>query len=292
MMLARQPFHVIGSSAVALGMLIALQVYLGQWQVPQKKMEHLMYLPDPEYLQLTSVGYRELVADALWLQAIQVMGERKISEAAGRWLYRAFDIITTLDPKFVRVYEAGGLALTTLVVLPSQSNQLLMKGFEHNPEEWKLPFYLGINYYFELYDDGKAGEYMAQASRISGAPPGLVPIAANLFASAKSPQQAVDILTTAYHNTSDESAKKLLELRLKIMLAERDLVMLEQAINRYHTVQGRFPARLEDLVAAGLLQQLPQEPGGGHYVYDAVTGAVSSSEFPERPKMTGKRRMR
>jgi hypothetical protein len=220
------------------------------------------------------------------------MGERKISEAAGRWLYRAFDIITTLDPKFVRVYEAGGLALTTLVVLPSQSNQLLMKGVKQNPDEWKLPFYLGINYFFELYDDGKAGEYMAQASRIPGAPPGLVPIAANLFASAKSPQQAVDILATAYHNTSDESAKKLLELRLKIMLAERDVVMLEQAVNRYHTVQGRFPARLEDLVSAGMLQQLPQEPAGGHYVYDALTGAVSSSEFPERPKMTGKRRIR
>ena len=62
------------------------------------------------------------------------MGEHKVSDAAGRWLYRAFDIITTLDPKFVRVYEAGGLALTTLVVLPEESNQLLMKGIERNPD--------------------------------------------------------------------------------------------------------------------------------------------------------------
>ena len=153
------------------------------------------------------MGYQGLVADALWLQAIQVMGEHKVSDAAGRWLYRAFDIITTLDPKFVRVYEAGGLALTTLVVLPEESNQLLMKGIERNPTEWKLPFYLGINHYFELSDDAKAAEYMAQASRVPGAPPGLIPIAANLFASAKSPQQAVDMLATAYQNTSDESAK-------------------------------------------------------------------------------------
>jgi len=292
MMVARQSVSVIGASALVLGVLIALQVHLGQWQVPEKKMEHLMYLPDAEYLQLTSMGYQGLVADALWLQAIQVMGEHKVSDAAGRWLYRAFDIITTLDPKFVRVYEAGGLALTTLVVLPEESNQLLMKGIERNPTEWKLPFYLGINHYFELSDDAKAAEYMAQASRVPGAPPGLVPIAANLFASAKSPQQAVDMLATAYQNTSDENAKKLLELRLKIMLAERDVVVLELAINRYKTLEGRLPGRLEDLVAAGLLQQLPQEPAGGHYVYDATTGAVSSSEFPERPKMTAKRRVR
>ncbi len=124
-----------------MGVLIALQVYLRHWQVPEKKMEHLMYLPDADYLKIASLGYRELVADLLWLQSIQVMGEQKVSEAAGRWLYRALDIITTLDPKFVRVYEAGGLALTTLVVLPEESNQLMMKGIQHNPTEWKLPFY-------------------------------------------------------------------------------------------------------------------------------------------------------
>ena len=289
---ARQSSGLIGVSAMALGMLIALQVHLGQWQVPQKKMEHLMYLPDAEYLQLASMGYRELVADVLWLQSIQVMGERKVSDAAGRWLYRAFDILTTLDPNFVRAYEAGGLALTTLVVLPEESNQLLLKGVEHNPAEWKLLFYLGINHYFEFSDDAKAAEYMAQASRLPGAPPGLIPIAANLFASAKSPQEAVDILATAYQNTSDESAKQLLELRLKIMVTERDLVMLEKAINQYKITQGRLPGRLADLVASGLLPVLPHEPAGGSYVYDGATGAVSSSEFPDRPKMTAKRRVR
>jgi len=292
MTIARQSSNLIGLSAMALGVLIALQVHLGQWQVPQKKMEHLMFLPDAEYLHLASMGYRELVADVLWLQSIQVMGERKVSAAAGRWLYRAFDIITTLDPNFVRAYEAGGLALTTLVVLPEESNQLLLKGVEHNPAEWKLLFYLGINHYFELSDDAKAAEYMAQASRVPGAPSGLVPIAANLFASAKSPQQAVDILATAYQNTSDENAKTLLELRLKIMVTERDLVMLEKAIDQYKISQGRLPGQLGDLVASGLLLALPHEPAGGPYVYDATTGAVSSSEFPDRPKMTAKRRVR
>ena len=288
----RRAFTVIGPTALAMSLLIGLQLHLAQWRMPEQKLEHLMYLPDARYLQLASVGYRELMADALWIQAIQVMGDRKVSESAGRWLYRAFDIITTLDPTFVRVYEAGGLALTTLVVLPEESNRLLLKGVEHNPGEWKLLFYLAINYYFELYDDAKAAEYMARASRIPGAPPGLISIAANLFASAKSPQQAVDILATAYQNTSDEHAKQLLKLRLKIMLAERDVVMLEQAVNRYTSLHGRLPARLEELVAAGLIQQLSQEPVGGRYVYDPTTGTVTSSEFPERPQMTGRRRGR
>ena len=136
-------------SAAMMGLLIALQVSLKPWQETDKKLERLLYLPDAEYLKIASLGYRELLADLLWIQSIQIMGEKKVSESSGRWLYRALDIITTLDSKFVRAYEAGGLALTTLVVLPLESNQLMMKGMQHNPTEWKLPFLIGINYYYE-----------------------------------------------------------------------------------------------------------------------------------------------
>jgi tetratricopeptide (TPR) repeat protein len=279
------------ASAAVMAILVVLQIHMGQSSVPEKKLEQFMYLPNGEYLQIASLGYQELIADVLWLEAIQVMGERKVSDTAGHWLYRAFDIITTLDPKFERAYEAGGLALVTLVVLPEESNRLMKKGAQHNPENWRLPFYLGINYYFELYDDAKAAEYVAQASRLPGAPEGLVSMAANLFASAKSAQQAVDLLIAAYQNTSDENAKKFLEFRLKIMITERDLQMLEQAIHLYQTRYARLPSRLEDLVEAGLLRDLPIEPSGGRYILDAETGTVTSSEMAERPKLTGKRRM-
>jgi hypothetical protein len=269
-----------------------LQVSLKPWQDTDKKLERFLYLPDGEYLKIASLGYRELIADLLWIQSIQVMGEKKVSESSGRWLYRALDVITTLDPKFVRAYEAGGLALTTLVVLPEESNRLMMKGMRHNPTEWKLPFLIGINYYYELYDDAKAAEYMAQASRLPGAPSSLATLAANLYVSGHSPQQAVNLLTALYEEATDDSAKQLLEVRLKIVLTERDLQLLEQAINRYRMQNGQFPPTLEALVRAGLLSALPVEPSGGRYLYDAKSGAVSSSEMTERLTLTGRRRNR
>jgi hypothetical protein len=280
-------------SATLMGLLIALQISLKPWQETEKKLERLLYLPDAEYLKIASLGYRELIADLLWIQSIQVMGEKKVSEPSGRWLYRALDIITTLDPKFVRAYEAGGLALTTLVVLPEESNRLMMKGMRHNPTEWKLPFLIGINYYYELYDDAKAAEYISQASRLPDAPSSsLAKIAANLYVSGHSPQQAVNLLAELYEKATDDSDKKLLEIRLKIVLTERDLYTLEQAIVRYRTQQGQYPPRLDALVDAGLLSALPVEPSGGRYVYDAKTGAVSSSEMSERLTMSGRRRNR
>jgi hypothetical protein len=95
-----------------------------------------------------------------------------------------------------------------------------------------------------------------------------------------------------YEEATDESAKKLLEIRLKIVMIERDLYLLEQAINRYRQMKGTNPPRLDELVSAGLLSALPVEPAGGRYAYDARTGAVSSTEMPERLTMTGRRRNR
>jgi hypothetical protein len=292
MMLVRRWGSLWLASAIFVIALVAFQIHLSQWNGTTQKIEQFMYLPNGEYLRIACLGYRELVADLLWIQAIQVMGERNVSETAGRWLYRALDTITTLDPKFVRVYEAGGLALTTLVVLPEESNRLLKKGALHNPGEWKLPFLLGINYYFELYDDAKAAEYISEASRLRGAPPILSTLAANLYVAAKSPQQAVDLLTAVYQNTSDENAKQLLEQRLKIVIVERDLQLLEHAIDRYRELHGRLPDRIADLEGPGLLRQLPIEPSGARYLYDSSTGSVASSEMKERFKLSGRRRNR
>ena len=218
------------------------------------------------------------------------MGERKLSEDEGHWLYDAVDRITTLDTKFVRAYEAGSHALCILVVMPEESNRLLEKGMQHNPQEWKLPFLLGINYYFELADDEKAAEAMAKAARLPGAPQGIARLAAKLFVSAKSPQQAVELLAKVYEETSDENVRKMLEVRLKESLVERDIQILEQAISRYQAKYMRRPERLENLVEPGLLQELPREPFGGHYLYEPATGAVRSSEVTERMRITARRR--
>lgn len=275
--------------AVSLG---ALQIPLTHWSNSKPKLQKLTYLPSGDYLRMASLGYRELAADLLWLQAIQVMGERKLSEEAGHWLYQAVDRITTLDPKFVRAYEAGSHALCILVVLPEQSNRLLEKGMRHNPQEWKLPFLLGMNYYFELADDEKAAEVMALASRLPGAPESLVRLAAKLFVSAKSPQQAVELLAKVYEETSDENVRKMLEIRLKESIVERDLQILEQAISRFQANHSRRPERLENLVESGLLRELPMEPFGGRYLYEPATGIVRSSEVTERMRVTGHRRGR
>jgi len=267
-----------------------LQMRLDQLQGDAPKVQRFAFLPQPEVLKIASLGYHSVVADFIWLQAIQAMAEKKISEDAGRWIYRALDVVTTLDPQFVRAYEAGGLVLCTLVVLPEESNALLAKGIKHNPLAWQLPFYMGINYYFELGDDAKAGEYIAKAARLPGAPAFLPGLAARMYVSAKAPQNAVELLASLYENTADGEARKVLEQRLKQAIVARDIQVLEAAIGRYRDRFSNQPRQLEDLVAQGVLNVLPRDPFGGQYRYDPYTQVVSSNSIEEKLTMKGHRR--
>ena len=269
-----------------------VQVRLDEQRAPITQFQRFMYLPQGEHSKIAALAYQHVVADLLWIQVIQAMGERKVTEEAGHWIYRALDIITTLDPKFVRVYEVGGIALTTLVVHIEESNRILEKGIQHNPDVWTLPYLLGFNYYFELHDDAQAADYIAKASRLPGAPEYLASFATRLYVSAREPQVAIDFLAQMYEQTSDENIKRILEQRLKEVVVERDLQLLERAISRYRERYTRAPERLEDLVTSGLLRSLPREPFGGRYLYGLQTQTVRSSEMKERLKVYGKRRPR
>lgn len=279
----------------ALGLLFVvgsyfLHVRLDQLREGIPKIQRFMFLPQAQVLRVASLGYQGVVADFIWIQVVQAMGEKKVSEEAGRWIYRALDVVTTLDSKFVQAYEVGGLALCTLVVLPEESNALLEKGMKHNPQVWQLPFYMGINYYFEFGDDAKAAEYVARAARLPAAPAYLSGLAARLYVSAKAPQNAVELMASLYEQAADGEVRQVLEQRLKEAVVERDLQVLEEGIRRYRDRFSNQPDQLEDLVVQGVLNTLPHDPFGGRYLYDPYTQVVSSSSVKERMTMKARRR--
>jgi hypothetical protein len=268
---------------------IFLQSRLAQERTAIPSLQKFMFLPHGQHLRVAVLGYHHVVADLLWLRAIQEIGERKMSEEAAGWFASALDVITTLDPHFISVYQVGGIALTTLVTMPHLSNKLLEKGMLNNPEVWQLPFLIGFNYYFDLYDDQKAAEYIARASMLPGAPDYLARFAAKLYVLARTPDAALELLAQVYAKSGDENLKKILEQRIKDVLVERDLQSLEKAIMQYHARFGEDPSRLEDLVLKGVLHKLPTEPFGGRYLYDPKTRQVRSSETKDRMKLFGHR---
>jgi tetratricopeptide (TPR) repeat protein len=254
------------------------------------QIEGLAQLPQGEYLKPALLGYHHLGADILWLRLVQVIGKKRNTADEYEWMYHALDVITTLDPQYAYAYYAGGVILGDLANRPDLSNRLLERGVTANPTAWNIPFLLGYNYYFLLADPAKGAEYIMEAARRPDGPSYLPGLATRMAAEAGSPDTALVFLEARMRETQDPEMREVLANRMKEVIIERDIRLLESAVTAYQTQHGTLPARLTDLVAVGMFPILPQEPFEGEYRLDLKTGTVSSSTHPERLRTFFKRK--
>jgi hypothetical protein len=246
------------------------------------QIESLAQLPKGEYLKPALLGYHHLGADILWLRLVQVIGKKRNSADEYEWMYHALDVLTTLDPQYAYAYYTGGVILGDLANRPDLSNRLLERGVTANPGVWNIPFLLGYNYYFLLGDPAKGAEYIMKAASLPDGPSYLPGLATRMAAEAGSPDTALAFLDARLRETQDPEMREFLANRMKEVIIERDLRVLERSVEAYRTQRSALPATLTDLVLVGVLPMLPQEPFGGDYRLDAKTGSVSSSTHPER----------
>jgi tetratricopeptide (TPR) repeat protein len=254
------------------------------------QIEGLAQLPRGEYLKPALLGYHHLGADILWLRLIQVIGKKRNSADEYEWMYHALDVLTTLDPQYAYAYYVGGNILGDLANRPDLSIRLLEKGVNANPEVWNIPFLLGYNYYFLLGDPAKGAEYIMQAASLPDRPAYLPGLATRMAAEAGSPDTALAFLEARLLETQDTYTRESLANRMKEVIIERDLRILESAVEAYRTQHRALPVTFTDLVTAGALPILPQEPFGGDYRLDPKTGSVSSSTHPKRLRTFFKRK--
>lgn len=246
------------------------------------RAEQLAYLPKGEYLKLAVLGYRQVVADLIWLQAVQHIGAKRDTQLGYQWTYHAVDVLTDLDPTFVPPYQATGLFLGVLVGRQKEGLAILSKGIRHNPLVWQLPFLAGYVSYYELCNPVAGGEYLRIAAQVPGAPAYLPQLAARMTVESGDPTAALEFLDHFSRSVTDERVREALVERMKETIQEKDLLFLEDSIRRYQAKHGQVPVKLEDLMLHGIIQQLPADPLGGHYQIDGLTGAVSATSKRER----------
>ena len=275
-----------GSMIMALGAsLLAMLTVIERERPASVRAAELSYLPNGEYLKVAVLGYRQMVADLLWLKVVQHFGVREQTIEGYLWAYRAADVLTDLDPKFVYAYQATGTVLAISARQIHESVALLEKGLRHNPDAWIIPFVLGYDYYFEFHDSATAGKYFRIASMLPGSPKYLPQLAAKMTIQAGEPDAAVEFLQRLFQQVQDERVRAGLAQRIKEVVVERDIRFLEEGVRRYHATFGKLPSRLEDLVNGGIIVQTPNDPLGGAYRLNASDGTVSSIGLPERLRL-------
>ena len=226
-------------------------------------------------------GFRNVLADVVWLQAVQVAGNLRMNPADYDRLYTLLNVEADLDPKFEIPYLLGGLVLGESPQHGREALRVFERGKVTHPSDWRFPFYLGFTHYFSLGDGIAGGRAMAEAARLPGSPAYLPGLASRMLSEAREPEAALALLETIVRQENDPARRSVLDRRIREVTVERDLQALERAMESYREKMGTVPRELSDLVRAGILSSIPEEPNGGRYLMEPG-GKVHSDRVSQR----------
>jgi tetratricopeptide (TPR) repeat protein len=242
------------------------------------------WLPDGQALRVASMGQRQLLASAYWLKTVQYMGDVGLGGGDWRALYPLADITTDLDPRFGYVYQVAGSNLAGLAHRYDEADRILLKGMQNVPDRWSLPWTHAVNKFLYQRDFATAAEYARRAAEI-GKRPHLALLAANLSLVADDDSEyaaAEAVLDVAIAQAAVPELRAELEQRRVKVRTFQALSRVERALAELQRRTGRRPMLLLDLLAAGVLPEIPLDPSGGTLAYDPLTGKVRSTVLGER----------
>lgn len=231
-----------------------------------------------------SFGFRNFLGDLAWLSAVQVAGARHMVPEDYDRLYLLLRTVGNFDPRFVVPYLMGGMVLGMSPGHVPEAIDILRRGMETHPDDWRFPFYIGYTRYFSLGDPLDGAKALETAARIPGSPPYLPLLAARMYSEGRAPETALAFLTEMVRQETDPARLEILQGRIREVIVERDIQALEKAVASYRKGTGTLPERLSDLVRAGLIRGIPGEPHGGAYIL-SPDGTVRSNRVTTRLKV-------
>ena len=257
------------------------------------------FVPSAEAAPFVSAGYRELAADLFWVRLTGYFGG---GESTAHGIGALVDAITTLDPRFHRVYEWGGRAMTLAHEGVDQATYLhaialLERGMQQCEDDWRLPYLAGQIYTQDLVTndpaqrhawDDKGTLLIEKAIRKPGAPAEAAEWAAVMRTKLGQRERAVRELREMILVTDDNKARAALIQRLaKLEQSDADelgaeiLEMRRRFETEWHEARPSLPAAMYILLGP------PLRPGFD--MTDLATGgrdllpAPTSADGPSSP---------
>jgi tetratricopeptide (TPR) repeat protein len=222
-------------------------------------------------LKVMSLEYAPLLADIYWTRVVQYYGNKHVRGQANlELLWPLLDITTTLDPNLLISYRFGAMFLSQAAPAgagrPDLAVQLIQRGIQANPDYWRLYEDLGFVYYFDLKDYQKASEAFLEGSKKPNAQLWMKVMAARVAAEGESLETSVFLWKDIYNSTPDPSVKKNALLHLQLIKVKEDCRQLNLLADEYAKRFGKRPARMSEMVQAGMLQGIPGDPLGFAYI--------------------------
>jgi tetratricopeptide (TPR) repeat protein len=263
---------------VSLAAFSGLKLHLDRIPRAQVPGASILYLPSGKSLQYMSLGNRPLMADLIYLWAIQYFSNAEVADRYDH-LEHVFSIIAELDPRYVDPYSIGAMIAGKDAGDMETAFRILDLGLEKNPDQWIFPLEAGHTALMQLKDFELAREYFKKAMEIPGAPPMTRRLYADASTKLTDYRTAFTHWLEIYETTDDKRVKDIAYnhvYRLKSLLDFEDLA---QDIQKYRERFGRYPDDLSQLVTTGLRASIPPDLEGNAYVYDQETGEVTTARL-------------
>jgi tetratricopeptide (TPR) repeat protein len=254
--------------------------FAGVWQLQEKIDEETratrveqdqLAFQSGSLVEKMSLEYAPLMGAIYWTRVVQYYGEKhRLHDTNLELLWPLLDIATTLDPHLMPAYRFGSTFLSDAVPRgagrPDLAVELLERGLQANPEEWRLYQDLGNVYYFDEKDYAKASEAFAEGSKNPNAFIWMKVMAAKIAAEGESPETSYFLWQQVYEMTKDAAVKKNAEDHLKLMQVELDLKKINRLADEYEKQTAKRATRMGELIQAGLIKGVPRDPQGYPYV--------------------------
>lgn len=216
----------------------------------------------PEVLEVAAGEFKSLLADYLLLKASVYLGGRYSTPTSSKTAVSAlFRQSATLDPYFFQTcYFVQGYLPWWKGDFPKQGIDILEITRDYRDWDWRPGFYIAFDYFYFLKDNLTASGYLMDLSEnfdtASSDFFGL--LGARLSQQGGQTKASLAFLKAMGDRTENEDAKEEIERRI---VALEGVLILEKGIARFKSLFfGSPPDTLEQLVEAGLLERLPENP--------------------------------
>ncbi len=216
------PWRLIACALVLAALVVATSREIHGLRRDGRAGGELMYFPSGYLLKPMALGHPLMLADFLWLRAIQYYGEHRMTDNRFPMAGHVFSTITQLDPRFCEAYLFGGLVLAAEGRDRDRGLALMKEGVARNPGRWELPFWTGFIYYLTKGHDRDAAYYFARAARLPGAPGYVVRFAAHAKARSGDLRTALALWQDLLENTTNPAMRTLAEQKMAEIRAELD----------------------------------------------------------------------
>ena len=252
------------------------QVRLERLDAGRPAGDHLLYLPSGNLLRAWSLGHNETFADLIYLWSIQFYGYYQGGERYDRLMQIYDHVVTELDPRFRDAYLLGSLILALEARRPEDALQLLDKGIRKNPDDWMLPFEAGFIAFDSLQDYRRAADYFQTSMERPDAHPAVRRFRAAMFDRMGDRRTSLDLWLEILATADSDYVRSVAQKHVHDLTIDYHVEVLQDAVEAFGERTGSYPSDLRVLVSEGLLRQIPVDPDGKPYAYDAKTGEVRS----------------